>query len=76
MSLGIGMNGEVTEGERWSVLRRWSVEGMTMEGEGARGGDSGTAVRRRRRWRRRRWRRLEDGGVAMTAKENRGRGKE
>ena len=50
-------------------------EGEGDDGDGDGGGDDGgTAVRRRRRWRRSR-RRLEDGGVAMTAQKNRGRGK-
>ena len=43
--------------------------GRKMTGEGGGGGDGGAAIRRRRR-------RLEDGGVAMTAEKNHGRGKE
>ena len=44
------------------------VEGMAARRSG--GGDGGSGLRRRQRWR------LDDGGVAMTAEKNRGRGKE
>ena len=60
------------EGERNGFGRfagetgRWPKCGDA--GGGGDGGDGGAAVRRRQ------W--LEDGGVAMTAEKNRGRGKE